>query len=176
MDLETNGLTAVRDVIQERPVESYPRSDGSIGYWYDYDRETVVGVIPPRNWHRSKSVPVEAASDAIIYAADRVLVVQFDDFHKEHGFSTKVFRFPNLDIGASRAAQIFLQRLFEGRRRHEVAIRPNLKLEIGDILSVSEVITSTETLVEANVIIEGIGLNVTSKNSAMLVRGREVYE
>jgi len=175
MDLETNGLTAVRDVIQERPVEIYPRSDGSIGYWYDYDRETVIEVIPPRNWNRSKSAPVEAASDAIIYAADRVLVIQFDDFHKEHGFSTKVFRFPNLDVGASRAAQIFLQRLFEGRRRHEVAIRPNMKLEIGDIISVSETLTSTGTLEEADVIIEGIGLNVTSKNSAMLVRGREVY-
>ena len=175
IDLETNGMSVVQDIIQERPVEIYPRSDGSISFWYEIVRDIVTPTREPGQHSESRGRPSGASSDAIIYGSKDAKTHQYSPFLKEHGFSTKVYRMPNLDSGAGRAAKILLERLFEERSTHDLTIRPDVRLEPGDKFEVDYVATGTQLVQQMTLIVTDVRLHIDDRSSSMGITGREDY-
>jgi hypothetical protein len=142
IDLETDAMSAISSVIQERPIETIWRANGGTAYWYDIIRDTIAQVILPKSHDWTETTPKNGASDAIVYGYKDVKCLQYQPYHENYGFATKVMRFPNLKTGALRAAREVLEREFESRIKHTVKIRPDLRLEVGDILDVDYNATS----------------------------------
>lgn len=175
IDLETDAMSAIGSVVQERPIETIWRSNGGTAYWYDIVRDTVVQVIKPKTHNWKETTPRDGASDAIVYGYSEVKCLQYQPYHVNYGFATKVMRFPNLKAGALRAAKEVLERAFEGRTRHDISIRPDIRLEVGDILDVDYDASATGTAMAFDVIIESISLEVSGGKTNMAIRGREDY-
>ena len=173
IDLETDAMSAISSVIQERPIEVSSKSDGSLAYWLDLVRDTVVQVILPRDHTWVERTPRDGASDAIVYGSDEVKCIQYQPYLQAYGFATKVMRFPNLKSGMLKAARKVLERAYEERIRHTVTIRPDLRLEVGDILSVAYEASGTATPMAMDVIIDNLSISQIGGRSHMIVEGRE---
>ena len=172
IDLETDGMSAIGSVIQERPVDIYARWDGSLAFWYDPTRNTVTQAIKPRKHTWADTLPKKAASDAIVYYSN-VSVILNNDYRDNFGFATKVYRMPNLEAGAVRAAYLLLKNLFRERRTHDIEVRPDARLELGDKLSVSYTATGTGTAASFVIIVDSMSLAIQSRNSVHQITGRE---
>jgi hypothetical protein len=174
IDLETDGKAALSSVIQERPVETCHETNGSISYWYDRTRDRVTQVVEPRKHTRRRKFPRGSSSDGIIYYSD-VAAIQNTDYAARYGFSTKVYRFPSLTVGAIRAARIIMQRNLESAISHQLELRPDARLEVGDVLDVDFTASGTQKQINPGVIVESVLLmyDPNSGNSIMNVSGRE---
>lgn len=174
IDLETDGKSAVGSVIQERPIDVHYRSNGSIAYWYSRIRDRVTQVIEPRRHVRKRQFPRNCGSDAIVYYSD-VAAIQNSDFVERYGFSTKVYRFPSLTVGAIRAAKIQMNKLLESAYMHSISMRPDVRLEIGDVLDIDYYAGGTQTHIQVSVIVENCSLSYSASdnNPTMQVSGRE---
>jgi hypothetical protein len=86
-----------------------------------------------------------------------------------------VYRFPSLTVGAVRAATIMMQRMLESAIQHKLLIRPDLRIEVGDVLDVDFTASGTQTQINVGVIVESISMiyEAQSGNSYMDVTGRE---
>lgn len=179
IDLETDGRSALSAIVQQRPIEIIPQSDGSLKLWYVISRATITAVREPREHRFSHSVPAEGASDAIVYSSMEVVTMQNRYFAKHLGLATKLMRMPDLEIGARKATSIVLQKLFEQFRTHHLVIRPDLELEVGDIYDVEYTAAGTSRVVSHSIIIESISVDIMMAQnkitSRMLVDGRGVY-
>lgn len=180
IDLETDGRSALSAIIQQRPIETVPQPDGSITFWYIMDRDVVTAVREPREHSYTHSVPVEGASDAIVYGNRKVVTMQNRDFAKHLGLSTKLMRMPDLDIGALKATDVALRKIFEKFRTHHLVIRPDLALVVGDVYSLTYTASGTGRVESHQIIIESvvveIGMAQNKLTSKMTLDGREVYD
>ena len=174
IDLETDGNAALGSVIQERPIEVCYESNGSISYWYERTRDRITQVVEPRSHSRRRVYPRNCASDAIVYFRD-VAALQNAAFASRYGFSTKVYRMPNLDVGAIRAANILMTRVLEQAIQHRLRIRPDLRIEVGDVLDVDFTASGTQKNIAMGVIIEQVSIayEANNANPYMDVQGRE---
>jgi hypothetical protein len=166
-------MSSIGSVIQERPIETIWRANGGTSYWYDLVRDTINQIVQPNRHKWDETTPKNGASDAIVYGYSDVKCLQYQPYHENYGFATKVMRFPNLKSGALKAAKVVLEREYETRMSHTVDIRPDLRLEVGDILAVSYNASATNTAMSMDIIIESITLNVTEKGTSMSIGGRE---
>ena len=174
IDLETDCKAAIASVIQERPVETCHRSDGSIAYWYTLTRERIVQTVEPRRHSSRQIYPRNCSSDGIIYYSE-VSSIQNTSFASRYGFSTKVYRFPSLTVGAIRAARVAMDRALEQSTQHVLTIRPDVRIEVGDVLDVDYTASGTEVRHEFSTIVEGVSLSYSASDSnpVMTVTGRE---
>ena len=177
IDLETDGRSALGSIIQERPIEAVSNPDGTMDYWYAFTRDEITAVRAPINHRYHHAVPTEGASDAIIQGVEDVKTYQNADFAEALGFSTKLMRLPNLTVGALHAAVIMMRKTYESRHTHELTIRPDLALIVGDVYKINYTPWGSVNTQIADVIIESIqftfqmvGSNI---DSSMVVRGRE---
>jgi uncharacterized protein YodC (DUF2158 family) len=179
LDLETDGMSALGSVIQQRPVEMMAKSDGSFNFMYDPIRHTITAIRQPRVHRYVYSVPSDGASDAIIYGLKDVKTIINLYFAKVLGFATKLMRMPDLGVGAIRAAHIILQRTLENYRKHNLSIRPDLEVEPGDIYSFSYAIAGSTHVETADIIVESVSFDFrasgTKIKATMDLIGREVY-
>jgi hypothetical protein len=173
IDLETDGMAAIGSVVQERPVEIYAVYDGSLKIWYDPTRSTITQQIYPRSHDWVETLPKKAASDAIVYFSD-VQTILNNDYRDSFGFATKVYRMPNLDRGAIRAAYLLLKGYYRERLIHSLSLRPDIRVEMGDKLSVSYVATGTGTTKSFVLTVDSMSLMIQPSNSVMNINGREV--
>ena len=175
IDLETDGKSAIQSVIQERPVEVNHKADGSIDYTYEPTRSEINIVSTTIRSHDfSKNSPQNVGSDAIIYYMD-VKTYQYLDFASRFGLSTKVIRMPNLEQGALKAAKISLKRSLEQSEMHRIIMRPDLRIEPGDIINIAYTTTGAIKVWSISLIVESVDFK-TSYNSlnSMEVSGRLV--
>jgi hypothetical protein len=173
IDLETDGMAAIGSVVQERPVEIFSRYDGALKLWYDPTRNLYSQQIYPRDHRWTNSLPARAASDAIVYYSD-VKTLLNNDYRDMFGFATKVYRMPNLDQGAIRAAYLQLKNYFREHLVHAIQIRPDIRLELGDKLYVAYAATGTGTAIEFTLTIDSFALQIGPSNSSMSITGREI--
>jgi hypothetical protein len=173
IDLETDGNAALDSVIQERPIERVVRPDGCISYWYVPARETIViedHTIRQHDW--AESTPSRAASDGIVYYAN-VKSIQYTQYAKNYGFCTRVYRMPNLSTGAVRAAKLVIRRALEEAIMHNITMRPNAKILVGDILDIDYAASGTGKAISFDVIVNSVDIQVTGGQSEMTITGRE---
>lgn len=175
IDLETDGMSAIGNVVQERPVEYFCLPDGSVSYSYDMTRDQMAMLYEPREHRWAESPPEKSASDAIVYSAKDVKCLQLQNFAANYGFSTKVYRFPNLNVGAYRAANVLLQRIYEQSIMHELQMRPDARLLPGDVYQIDYSTSGTGTAIDEDIVVESIDLVIGNKASpTMLIRGRQI--
>lgn len=174
IDLESDGKSAISNVIQERPVEAYCKPDGKIDYWYDKERD-VVGNIGFRSHRWGSSMPRDGASDAIVQGVKDVRSLQYPEYAKRFGFATKVLRLSNLNSGTLRAGRVILRRMVEGAVKHQLQTRPDARIEPGDEITVSYTASATGRVVLESVIVESVDFSIggDSASSSMEIGGRE---
>jgi len=174
IDLDTDGMGAISSVIQQRPIEIIVKANGAVNYAYDPIRQTVVQVpsnVREHTW--TEAFPKGSASDAIVYYVD-AKTVQDAEYAKRFGLSTKVFRMPDLWTGAVKAAKIAMRRMLEQYRMHTLNIRPDVRLEVGDILSVSYEASGTKTQWSVDIVAEQVSTTHNADLTNMRVIGREI--
>ena len=171
IDLETDSKSAIASVIKERPVEIIAQPDGSIDYTYHETRYLHSSPGKVTKFQDSANIPSNGASNAIIYA-DQVRTIRFDDYLKDFGFATKVYRMPNLTIGALKAAKLILQRAYESRFKYDVDLRPDARLVTGDAVNITKTVFPTNNSIDVDIIIERISLQIRDGNYSMSLSGR----
>ena len=75
--------------------------------------------------------------------------------------------------GAMRAAYLLLKNLFRERRVHDIEVRPDARLELGDKLAIDYIATGTQTAASFTLIVDSMSLMIQSRNSVMSISGRE---
>ena len=143
VEMESYGSSAIRDVIQERPVEIIPTHDGGLSFSYNAVRD--VNTVPAhliRSHNCTEKDEALAASEAVIYYTN-VIALRDALFEEEDGFATRVFRLSNLDMDAELVARTLLDRYRKSQRTHRLDIRPDPRIEIGDQLDAQYQISAT---------------------------------
>jgi hypothetical protein len=173
LDMNTDGSSAIQNVIQQRPVEIVVKSNGALSYSYNAMRDSVTPVentIRKHNW--TEQFPKNGASDAIIYYRDTKTIQDYE-YARRYGLSTKIMHMPDLSTGALRASRILLRRYLEQSVMHTVILRPDIRIEPGDLLNIYYVASGTETSSEITIVVESVDFSYDQKGSVMTVRGRE---
>lgn len=179
IDLETDAQSAISSVIQERPVEIVPQPDGSLAFLYnnlDFVLDTVEIGRPPLSHRITSKNPPNAASDAIVYGSHEVKTLQYQFTIENIGFSTKLFRFPNLNIGMIEAAKRTLHKIYESRNKHTISVRPRVDVVVGDIISFAYDVVELGKTIERDVLVESVTLGVSNSdkiNASMTIEGRD---
>jgi hypothetical protein len=169
IDLETDGMAALSSIIQERPIESNSNPDGSIRWYYEMARPEVTLLTEPITHEQDESFPPEGASDAIVYGSKDVVTIHSDLFAQDLGFSTKIIRLPNLNVGKVEAAYRMLKRAYESREHHSLSIRPDVRILPGDVLHVTYTLSVTNRLISFSTIVESVTCGL---QSSMRITGR----
>jgi len=167
IDLETDAMAAISSVVQERPIEIMTNPDGTLRCYYEYTRPQVTLQTDPYNHDINTSIPRDGASDAIIYGSHDVKTIISSLFAKSFGFATKLFRFPNLNVGATEAAWRMLKKSYESRIRHSLDIRPDIRFLPGERLVVQYNLSGTGKVISEEMIVESsnISLKAGSESS-----------
>jgi hypothetical protein len=174
---EMSAQSAIASVIQERPVEIIPRSDGGLSFTYHLVRDTITynSTISKNiiKRHSYKEVfNMDAGSDAIVHYLD-IAFVSDPDFAASDGFYTKVLKLSGLDTGAKGAAQLLLEKANENQFQHTLHQRPDIRIEPGDIIDITYVLTGTGTNVNHTLIVNDVGLRIREGVSEMSIQGRK---
>lgn len=170
IDQEQHGIGAISSVIQERPVTIIPRRNTSLSFYYVKDRDILT---TGRVMRHSIKKAASGASHYIVYYADVMTFVDTSVL-EEDGFITRVIRVPNLGNGASYAAEMIARTARESRVIHNVEkMTLDPRLEIGDVLRVSYVLTGTDRAIDYDIIVDGISMNIADGDCYMSVQGRE---
>jgi hypothetical protein len=177
VESELSAQSAIGSVIQERPVEIFPTPDGGLSFSYNLKRDTITYTtantkVMFRRHEEKDQGNREAGSDAIVYYAD-VDFVTDNSFADDQGFLTRVLKLSTLDTGADRAAQILLEKANEHQYMHSLEIRPDVRIEYGDVLDFTYTLSGTGTSVSRDVIVEGISLTISEGASSMMITARK---
>jgi hypothetical protein len=169
IDLETDGLSALSSIIQERPIDMFCRSDGAIDFVYEPARTIFDYSLDPLSVEKADSYPIDAGSDLITYGMV-AFSMQSYEYAMKFGFSTKVMRVPNLETGAARAVRKLSRMAVERSTITTLTMRPDIRLELGDKLRFQTTVSGTGTHFHEMFIVEEI--SVQTKPPSFMVRGR----
>lgn len=174
IDMESPSSAGLAAVIQDRPVLLWPNPDGSMRFTYGdadggpitIDNDTL------RRHTRMKGNDPRAAADVYVRAGN-VAIMHDTTYAVEKGFQTRIYNLGSLDSGGVEAARRLLIRARQNAIKHQITMRPDMRLVIGDEVSVSytSVGGRTETY---NMVVEGIGVRVNYGKGTMVVQGREI--
>jgi hypothetical protein len=177
IDLESTAMNALGGVIQERPVEYLPASDGSIRFFYTPETRptaSIPAVLISQHeisWQKSPG----ACSDAIVQWADVGTLVD-EDSARDLGFVTVFYRMSNLDYGAMEAAAIQQRRARQSRTQHNIRIRFYPLLEEGDRVNIEYTLPGTNTPISESMIIESIRGDFSPGRGQMILSGRSAFD
>jgi len=171
VDIESNTINAIRTLILQRPVEIYPYHTGCLTFEYNSDRETV-SLEFIKTYDIDEKYDPKACSDAIIYYSD-VAVKNDNTYAAEEGFVTRMYRLPDIDNGAIRAATVMLLRNRQSMKIHKLTARLDPEIELGDIGSVVFTSTGTATSVSESFIVESIRVHFRAGEQQMVLEGRD---
>jgi len=114
-------------------------------------------------------------SDALV-SFTYVTVVNDLLYAKNVGFTSRFYRLPDLDNGAVMAARVLQERARESRISHALTCRIDPRVEVGDIVQVSETLSGTGTLVSHDIIVESANFQISEGKQSMSIQGRDENE
>lgn len=170
VDYEATADNAIQSIIQQRPVEIYSEPGRAYAFTYNGIRDEVAGIKVTRI-SRTISDPSDMSSDGLVYFSDVGVSLSVETL-KDVGFITRMYRLSELDFGAERAAGVYQKKALESRERLDIEQRFDPRVEIGDVLSVSQVLSGTETVYEKSVIVENVDMAIREGDSDMTNSGR----
>ena len=172
IDLETNAANAIQSIIQQRPVEILPRSNGAIDFFYEPNTRSQVSLTNIRKHTVTEDDSKSASSDGIVYFSD-VAVISDEDTLEDVGFITRMIRVPELDSGALKAAKVAQKRARQSMYKHHVEGRINLALEVDDVASTSYTPENEHQAHNHSFIVESIQMDLSNGNFTMVAEGRK---
>lgn len=177
IDLETDGTAAIGSIIQERPIQMGTNPDGGLYFYYEMARPELTLLVDPINHSIDKTIPNDGSSDAIVYGSKDVKTLHSDIFAEKYGFSTRLFRLPNLNVGAVEAAYRMLKKAYENQEKHSLSIRPDYRIMVGDVLHIVYSIANSNLIISHSIIVEGTNFSLKEVgkkvSSTMRVNGRK---
>ena len=174
IDFDTVALNAISSVIQQRPVEIRPTYLGECRFQYSNDEKRDV-VDLYKGLVKSVSEKKDAnsvISDAIVYGSE-VQVITREESAGLHGFITRIIRVPELDTGADRAAKEMMKRAEQQSTVYTIAIRSDLRVEIGDVLEFTATLSGTGRIITISCIVETITVGMKNAIFEMTITGRK---
>lgn len=176
IESEMSASSAIGSVIQERPVEIQPTTDGSLTFTYNLLKATVTytSAISKRiltSHTNSESVNTDAGSDAQVHSVD-VGFISYPTYANVDGFFTKVLRLSGLDTGAENAGKILLEKANENQYTNELEMRIDVRLEPGDKIVLEYTLSGTGTIISTTMIVDEIAIRIGEGVSNMRVRAR----
>jgi hypothetical protein len=176
VESEMSASNAISSVIQERPIEIYPTREGNLSFSYRFIRDTITYTAEQskkilRKHSEKKQNSANAGSDALIYYAN-IAFVSNPDYALTHGFNTRVFKLASLDTGAKLASRLLLEKAYERQTQHGIILRPDIRLEEGDIVDLTYITSGTGKEINAITIIENINISITEGDYEMNITGR----
>lgn len=177
IESELSVSSAIGSVIQERPIDIYTTEEGNLSFSYYFERDEIVYTAAHAHRILESHEKIHqnsdnAGSDALVYYAD-ITFAEHDNYAITDGFSTRVFRLSNLETGAELAAKILLEKAYEKQNMHRFVLRPDLRLEIGDIVDWTYNVSGTGTQITARGIIEDINVNIEEGKHTMALTARD---
>lgn len=172
IDLETNAANAIQSIIQQRPVEILPRSNGAIDFFYEPNTRPQVLLSNIRKHTITEDDSKSASSDGIVYFSD-VAVISDEDTLEDVGFITRMIRVPELDSGALRAAKVAQKKARQSMYKHHVEGRINLALEVDDVANTSYTPANERQAHSHSFIVESIQIDLSNGNFTMVAEGRK---
>lgn len=172
VDLESTGQAAISSLTQERPVDVYPRPNGSLAFLYDNDT-TPISIANVKDHSIVDSWDPKAGSDFIVYY-ENIETMQYTNYADDYGFATRVLRLSNCEHSATLIAKKIADRAMQNMRRHEVRARPDIQVEPGDTVRVQYTLTGTGTAIDDTFLVEDVSIQMTVGNNNMILSGREV--
>jgi hypothetical protein len=176
IDLETDGTAAISAIIQERPIEIIPYYDGSIQFFYTYNRPYLNLSLAPQSHNETRKIPADAASDAIVYGSKAVKTLQYQTFAELLGLSTKLYRLPDLNVGAIEAAVRLLDKAFQRSVMTRIVCRPQLHVLLEEYLDFNYTLAGLNKNVVGEIIVESMSLTFSNNKSVeatMVIEGRQ---
>lgn len=180
VDLETTSQNGISSIIQQRPVEIVPLSTGEVRFaYFPHDRDIIDTGDFLLEWIPSDQENPQICSEGIVYATNSLVVADQDTFD-EYGFITRVFRLPDLDSGSVRAAKVMQKLARQQALTHDVRLRFNPAIEMGDIISSDLLLPGTGTMIGTSdkdteglsCIVEGIAIGSQAGNYSCQIKGR----
>ena len=177
IESEMSAASALGSVMQERPIEIFPTSDGGLSFSYHIERDTVTYTVTLakrmiRFHNRAEHTAQNAGSDAVVYFRD-IAFANDPAFADSEGFITRVMKLSGLDTGARAAATLILEKANERQYRHRLEMRPDIRLEQGDRIDLTYTLVGTDTTLNYEMIVEDLSIRVAEGESAMEVVARE---
>ncbi len=172
IDLETNTANAIQSIIQQRPIEILPRSNGAIDFFYEPNTRSQVALSNIRKHTITEDDSKSASSDGIVYFSD-VAVISDEDTLEDVGFITRMIRVPELDSGALRAAKVAQKRARQSMYKHHIEGRINLALEVDDVANTSYTPANEHQAHNHSFIVETIQIDLSNGNFTMVAEGRK---
>lgn len=175
VESEQDAASALQSVIQERPIENTPTSDGGVDWSYFLDRD-LVEILPSDSkkmsirHSRRETTGKGAGSDAIVMYLD-VEFATNENFAINEGFLTKVLKLSTLETGARKSGIIVLRKAWEHQFQHDVIMVPDVRLEVGDRLFVGYILPGTGRYEQHNMIVDDISIHLEEGDYEMSVRG-----
>ena len=180
IESELSISSAISSVIQERPIEINQTEDGNLVFTYRFERDEVTYTQTQshrvlREHTETEQHSDNAGSDALVNYADICFVSDLE-YARTDGFSTRVFRLSNLDTGAKLAAKLILEKARETQTVHSFVMRPDLRLEVGDIVSFTYLTSGTNIVRQVSGVVENINFDMRegSYNMKIDARSKEV--
>lgn len=171
IDMATPTGGGISSIIQERPVETNPVSNGVVDYSYNRTRDAVtLGNIYS---HKKKEMIVPSAgSHYIVYYTD-VAITEDESFMDAYGYLTKVLQLANLDSGAVDVSIMAARRAREQQVKHMIASAPDIRVVPGDKLNVGYTLSGTGKVISDEVIVEGVRITIADGDYTMNIEGRD---
>lgn len=175
VDNDSNMMSAIDSVIQQRPVLISPASNGHIRFAYDYQAAEKGFVINPKFVTRIQRAHVPSSgmsSDAIVFGED-VFVSSDSKTAEEEGLIVKVLKLSELDHGQEKASASLQKIGLESSHPVDIEMRFDPRVEIGDIIHVVKNPTSFEEQIDLYVFVEDSSFSISDGNQKMTISGRE---
>lgn len=174
LDTQGDGMSAVKNVIQERPIDLYVRDDGILYVFYGLHPDPYAISTKIKSITRNTSYGKNTASDFVVYYADVQAFSDLDSLEQD-GFSTVVVRLGSLDVGALEAAVIMSKKARESRLSVTCTCRPDLRIQMGDTITISWNASGIGTAMEISMHVDSINLSIKHGKANMVLEGRS-YE
>lgn len=149
-------ISALSDVVQERPILYIPKSDGSmlISYYnnlcpiygptaYAISATIVLGQVT------SKRTEKESASDLITYYSEGIKLYTNLLHLQNRGFKTSMVSMPNIsEDEIDFQAALKAKSDWEGKEIYQISLRPDYRIEPGDLIDFSFTLSGTGTTID----------------------------
>lgn len=173
VDYEATSDSAVQSIIQQRPIQIFPEVGRANAYTYSAIRDTLLAhhVISYEEQVRDNQ---QLSSDGLVYYLDVGISISRATA-KAVGLITKLYRLSELDNGAITAASKIQKLALERRTVVSIAMRFDLRIEVGDVLVIDMILTGTGRHITDVIIVDDISLSLSNGNYLMNISGRRRY-
>jgi hypothetical protein len=172
VDYEADSSSVIGSLLQQRPIQTFPLSDGKMNFTYQQS-EDIVDAVYVNEAIREDVENNSYSSDGLTYFRDVDISIS-EDTARDVGFVTRLYKLSELDSGAIQAVQTMQRVGLERRKQASVGQRLDPRIDQNDVLHVDTTVVGTGRLVQFDIVVDSINIRLENGNYSMRMSGREV--